>query len=792
MPLPNGINKNNFTPKGNSSPLSGGNSKPTGVTSGTWVSGNKTQRGDSISQRRKRGLNTRKRSLKKISQPQPSNTATNATATSGAAIARQGIAQKSLSVSGKLAKAARPVIGAIKAVTLIGAAKVLGLASLFVAATAEDVADGTIPDWVRDVGEIQVVKPPPEPPFIGGQEENTLYNVTVYYHQTKTPGCSKVNENTRTFQVRGKITGAKYTVIDDKPFYNYDCFGLGKQDICYGIVAIGSTTADRNLYVNTGVWCSIGLRPQLTTVEILSVTRADGQPNTEADLHDLSEDTTFSTPTTDLSKVSVSSTPTATVSDIRPSTKVSIPTIRPTSSLPKTSPTQKRIDSPSITPTALPTVESIPEKSVDDISEPDDKEVIAPPVISTRSSIRADGTRETITTREATAEELRTLEQTRRDALETVDTFREQTQFRGGIDAFIPSPGSPSQPGTFEETTRTPALPPNITPPPNITDDSNIKDPNPQPDIEDEDETPFIPPPPVQTPPPECKGCNKKILDKMDTLTLGAQGLDLALVQQIHSTVHSSAHGLAKIQSFAETAWRTTRAGKVLEYLGLVATLHNAAMLSRNVGQSLGDITSAIANNTISFLTNEESNDIDINETLGNTIENVLRNALGEEIYNSTSESFLRTNRIVNAASNIIYSVTAVNAGLAQGLETIGNYTGKIGNALKKSGAVLESSYSWMSEKVSVKTGRIGQIQAIIDGGEQIENFASDIQNATEEFREAQENVTNIGEQFNKVKTEIASGEAEIDATNATSKTNSQGASPELTDFVRDPYVEQT
>jgi hypothetical protein len=358
------------------------------------------------------------------------------------------------------------------------------------------------------------------------------------------------------------------------------------------------------------------------------------------------------------------------------------------------------------------------------------------------------------------------------------------------------APGSDS----FSLKTGTTAPPTSYTPPTSkkvkTIDPDKVESNNPQPD---EQKPPFIPPPPTQNPPDKCRGtCAGKNGAKLDKLTGLLTGVNtgqnagiLNIVQDTNNAVRSTAYGLEKIQDFASIAWRTTRAGKVLEYLGLVATLHNAAMLSRNVGTSLGDITSAIANNTISFLTNEESNAIDINETLGNTIENILKNALGEEIYNSTSESFQKSNRIINAASNIIYSFTAVNAGLAQGLETIGNYTGKIGNALKKSGAVLEDSYSWMSEKVSVKTGRIGQVQRIIDGGEQIENFASDIQNATEEFREAQENVTNISEQFNKVKTEIGITEAEIDATNAISKTNSQGASPELTDFVRDPFIEQ-
>ncbi len=256
------------------------------------------------------------------------------------------------------------------------------------------------------------------------------------------------------------------------------------------------------------------------------------------------------------------------------------------------------------------------------------------------------------------------------------------------------------------------------------------------------------------------------------------------------NVVTHAKYGLEAIQKFAQIAWKATRIGKILEYLSLAATIHNAAMLSRNLGGSLGDTVSAIANNTISLIKNEEFQGIDINQTLGTSIESFLKGLIGAENYTGVSETLSKYNRILNSASNVIYSITSIQAGLAQGLETIGNYTGRIGNALKKSGQVLESSYGWMSEKVSVKTGRLGQIQRVIDTGEGIENVLSDVENATQEFRGSQESVNNIGQQYKKVKTEFTKQETEKAALETTVKTNSQGAQPELTDFVKDPIEE--
>lgn len=285
--------------------------------------------------------------------------------------------------------------------------------------------------------------------------------------------------------------------------------------------------------------------------------------------------------------------------------------------------------------------------------------------------------------------------------------------------------------------------------------------------------------------------------DNLNKATAALQGIDLALLKKIDATttatkgaVFSDKFGLQKIQSFAETAWRSTRVGKILNYLSVAGVLHNATILSINVGASLGDTISAIANNTISIIKNEESNPIDINATLGTSLENFIKGLIGAENYQEGSKTFAKYSRAVNAASNIVYSITAMNAGLAQGLETIGSYTGKIGNSLKKSGAVLENSYSWMSEKVAVKTGRLGQLQSGIDKLEGVGDALSDLENVSSNFREIQEEKNNITEQTNLVKEALEKEEEDKKKGEDLNKIRSQAAQPELTDLVRDPVGE--
>lgn len=285
-------------------------------------------------------------------------------------------------------------------------------------------------------------------------------------------------------------------------------------------------------------------------------------------------------------------------------------------------------------------------------------------------------------------------------------------------------------------------------------------------------------------------GCMKsKLKDpldgRLDGLNAVLQGADLSLLTTINNKLGDALpEGLS---GFLTKAWASIRVNKVLDYINTALLLHNATLLSTNIAASLGDVLSMIANNTINLIKNEDGSNLDINATIGGTIEQFLINTLGAENYQNASQTFSRTSRIVNAAANIMNTINFSLAGMAQGLETVGSYTGKIGNSLKKAGAVFENAYGWMSESLTVKTGKIGQVQAVIDGLEQVENVASDLENATSEFREVQENVTQIGSEFTKIKTEVNAQETAKTELETTTKTNSQGAQPSASDYTPDP-----
>ncbi len=270
------------------------------------------------------------------------------------------------------------------------------------------------------------------------------------------------------------------------------------------------------------------------------------------------------------------------------------------------------------------------------------------------------------------------------------------------------------------------------------------------------------------------------LIQKSVNATRNAVNATRNIVQTVNNTLNQT-------KGFIEKAWSFTRLGKVLDLVQTYLLLHNAAMLSRNLGSSIGNGLSAVINNTINLVKKEDGSNIDINQALGNNLESFLSNLLGAETYQDLNENFKRSSRILNAAANIINTIQLALAGLAEGLELLGNYTGKIGNALKRAGAVFENSYQWMSENFRVRTGRLGRIQGIIDNLQQTEEVVSDLENVTSEFLEVTENVSQMRKEVNTIRNEVTKQEEESTEKATESKSASQGAQPESPDYTPDP-----
>ncbi|BAY74176.1 hypothetical protein NIES25_05860 [Nostoc linckia NIES-25] len=140
---------------------------------------------------------------------------------------------------------------------------------------------------------------------------------------------------------------------------------------------------------------------------------------------------------------------------------------------------------------------------------------------------------------------------------------------------------------------------------------------------------------------------------------------------------------------------------KVLQVLTFAATMHNALMLSNQLGQTL----IMIIDQVLGFILPKgiDGNPINFSEVLGKAVHEIIADTIGEANYTTLSEAWQKANRIYQAASNVFNQVTQLGGLITTGLEVIGGNLGKIGNALRKGGVLLENAYAYMNPQPNLQ-----------------------------------------------------------------------------------------
>jgi hypothetical protein len=147
--------------------------------------------------------------------------------------------------------------------------------------------------------------------------------------------------------------------------------------------------------------------------------------------------------------------------------------------------------------------------------------------------------------------------------------------------------------------------------------------------------------------------------------------------------------------------------GRAMDTANLVMNVHNGIMLSRNLGETIGSTIDISLQALGLQLQDIDGNQIGFTELIGNTLTQISTNAIGLENTIALRNKLAFANRIYQSSMNAIYNIQSVMDSTKNIAETTAQYTGLIGNALKRSGAVMDSCYNWMNTDFSF----IGQHQ---------------------------------------------------------------------------------
>lgn len=243
---------------------------------------------------------------------------------------------------------------------------------------------------------------------------------------------------------------------------------------------------------------------------------------------------------------------------------------------------------------------------------------------------------------------------------------------------------------------------------------------------------------------PLANGFNNALNQAMRNLNTILNGAILAQGQQIFSVVTNTNEVL-------KNSLLGSVADKTLNALNTALLVHNAVMLSNQVGETVGDIASIVLNGI--GIRDSNGDAIDVNSVLKTKLASLIRGLIGRANYNALTTKLATTNRIYQASQNIINDTVDMFDATTQLLEDTGGNVAKIGNSLREAGEIEYNSFSEMNENVRARSRIFKQIEGIEGVTDKIysvtstavdikENYQS-IKANRKEFDEAIEQFTN-------------------------------------------------
>ena len=184
-----------------------------------------------------------------------------------------------------------------------------------------------------------------------------------------------------------------------------------------------------------------------------------------------------------------------------------------------------------------------------------------------------------------------------------------------------------------------------------------------------------------------------------DALMAASNAAILALLNIVNTKLGNQVVG--GISGLVTRVAENTYVDKALSVLTFAATMHNALMLSNNLAVTLmgiiDQVTGAIMPKGI------DGNPIVLSEVINKTVQALVISSIGQENYTKLQTSWALANRIYQATANVFNQVVSLGGLLTTGMELIGGNVGKIGNALRKGGVLLENAYQWMNPQPNMK-----------------------------------------------------------------------------------------
>lgn len=251
---------------------------------------------------------------------------------------------------------------------------------------------------------------------------------------------------------------------------------------------------------------------------------------------------------------------------------------------------------------------------------------------------------------------------------------------------------------------------------------------------------------------PECTNNLKKdIVDplggKIDKNAIAQDAAlgGIALEQQAQKGVLATIAAKATdIFDLVGRLWNNGLIDKAMQYITMITVIHNAAMLSRGIADTLG---SALDSGLQAFNLQASMKDKDgvvtgVNAVVGKSFENLIKGIIGADNYTALTNTWIQANRIYQSGINLLSNVQNILDSTTAVAELTSNRVGTLMNALRSSGSVRENAYGAQSENTTRFNAFMNKLENLEQGTSNVASITGNIVSVQQSVNELKSNRT--------------------------------------------------
>ncbi|NET91529.1 MAG: hypothetical protein F6K45_26210, partial [Kamptonema sp. SIO1D9] len=235
---------------------------------------------------------------------------------------------------------------------------------------------------------------------------------------------------------------------------------------------------------------------------------------------------------------------------------------------------------------------------------------------------------------------------------------------------------------------------------------------------------------------------------KLDKLL---QGIDTALLLDIKNKVYENGVklGVQVAGGISGTIGRLYDTLKLDRWLNLITaftSMHNAIMLSRDIGETFFSVIDNVLNIFGFSWKDAEGNQVGMGEVASQWTKNLAIQVFGQEFVTQAAINLAKWNRIYQAASNVASTVRSIADSTRSIMELTAQQVAKFYNASIEDG-LLMGDRDLFPENVTARTAFQQKMDNMIEGLESVEESVSALAGITGEVVSIQENLNELKKQ---------------------------------------------